>query len=74
VISLGKNLHIKFISFIFASTKTNKMKEVKEMFTTLNEFRKEDPKEFYGSIAFMVFMFGFFYVSMWFGAIIEGRV
>jgi hypothetical protein len=50
------------------------MKEVKEMFTTLNEFRKEDPKEFYGSIAFMVFMFGFFYVSMWVGAIIEGRV
>ena len=46
------------------------MKEVKKMFTTLNEFRKEEPKEFYGSIAFMVF----FYVSMWVGAIIEGRV
>ena len=50
------------------------MKEVKEMFTTLNEFRKEDPKEFYGSIAFVIFIFSCFYVSMWVGAIIEGRV
>jgi hypothetical protein len=48
--------------------------DIKEMFTSLNEFRKEDPKEFYSSIALMVFVFGFFYVALWVGAIIEGRV
>jgi hypothetical protein len=48
--------------------------DIKEMFTTLNEFRKEDPKEFYSSIALMVFVFGFLYVGLWFAAIVEGRV
>jgi hypothetical protein len=50
------------------------MKDIKEMFITLNDFRKEDPKEFYGSVAFMIFMFAFLYASLWFAAIIEGRV
>jgi hypothetical protein len=50
------------------------MKDIKEMFTTLNDFRKEDPKDFYSSIALMVIGFTAFYYAMWFAAIIEGRV
>jgi hypothetical protein len=49
-------------------------KDIKEMFVSLNEFRKQDPKEFYGSIAFMVALFGFLYFGLWFAAIVEGRV
>jgi hypothetical protein len=48
--------------------------DIKEMFTSLNEFRKEDPKEFYGSVAVVIVGFTFFYFALWFGAIIEGRV
>ena len=38
---------------------------MKEMFITLNEARKEDPKEFYGGIAVMVFSFALTYVVLW---------
>jgi hypothetical protein len=48
--------------------------EVLEMFRVLNEARKEDPKEFYSSIAFMVLLFGGFYAAVWIDAIINGRV
>ena len=48
------------------------MKDIKEMFATLNQCRKEDPKEFYGSIIFVTFMSVLFYLTMWFGAIIQG--
>jgi hypothetical protein len=50
------------------------MKEFKQMFVELNECRKQDPKEFYGSIAAVVMIFGGFYVTMWLAAILEGRV
>lgn len=38
---------------------------MKQMFITLNEARKEDPKEFYGGIAVMVFSFALTYVVLW---------
>ena len=38
---------------------------MKEMLITLNEARKEDPKEFYGGIAFMVFSLALTYVVLW---------
>jgi hypothetical protein len=50
------------------------MKELKEMVVVLNECRKEDPKEFYGSIATIVLLFGGFYVTMWVAAILQGTV
>lgn len=66
---------VKFISLIFATSNQNNMKQdIKEMFTTLNDFRKEDPKEFYLSIITMVVGFTAFYFALWFGAIIEGRI
>lgn len=50
------------------------MKDLKEMITVLNDCRKEDPKEFYGGLAFMVLLFGGFYAAVWIEAIISGRV
>lgn len=50
------------------------MKDLKEMFTVLNDCRKEDPKEFYGGLLFMIVLFGGFYATMWLAAICEGRV
>ena len=38
---------------------------MKEMFIMLNQARKEDPKEFYGSIAVMAYLFAFTYVVLW---------
>jgi hypothetical protein len=38
---------------------------MKEMFSTLNQARKETPSEFYGGIAFMTILFVSFYVAMW---------
>jgi hypothetical protein len=49
------------------------MKEFKQMFIELNEYRKQDPKEFYGGIATMVIFFGGLCVTMWIAAICEGR-
>jgi len=47
--------------------------EVLEMFRVLNQARKEDPKEFYGGIAFVLLMFGSFYAAALLDAIISGR-
>jgi len=38
---------------------------MREMFETLNEARKENPSEFYGSFAVLIALFGLFYVTMW---------
>jgi hypothetical protein len=50
------------------------MKEFKQMVVKLNDLRKRDPKEFYGSIAAVIIIFGVFYVTMWLTAILEGRM
>ena len=47
---------------------------MKQMIRTLNEARKEDPKEFWGSIAVVVTIFGMMYGGLWAIAILEGRV
>jgi len=47
---------------------------MKQMIQTLNEARKEDPKEFWGSIAVVVAIFGMLYSGLWVIAILEGRV
>ena len=49
------------------------MKDLRQMFSEMNEYRKENPKDFYGSIVFVVMMFGGFYAAMWIAAICEGR-
>jgi len=46
---------------------------MKEMFQVLNQHRKEDPKDFYLGILFVIFLFASFYGMMWLAAIIEGR-
>jgi hypothetical protein len=35
---------------------------------------KEDPKEMIGSIVVLLLLFGLLYVSLWFDAIISGRI
>lgn len=47
---------------------------MKKMIRTLNEARKEDPKEFWGSIVAMITIFGMMYVGLWAIAILQGRV
>jgi len=47
---------------------------MKDMIKELYQYAKEDPKEFIVSFLFISFLFGFFYILLWFGAIIEGRV
>ncbi len=47
---------------------------MKETFLTLAQWAKEDPKDFILNVVTMVALFGLFYVTMWLGAIIEGRV
>jgi hypothetical protein len=47
---------------------------MKKMIRTLNEARKEDPKEFWGSIAVVVTIFGMMYSGLWVIAILQGRV
>ena len=47
---------------------------MKEMFLELKGFAKENPKEFIINVLFIVGMAVLFYYTMWFGAIIEGRV
>lgn len=47
---------------------------MKQMIRTLNEARKEDPKEFWGSIAAVVTIFGMMYGGLWAIAILEGKV
>lgn len=47
---------------------------MKDMLKELYTYAKEDPKEFILGFITVSTLFGFFYVLMWFGAIIEGRV
>lgn len=47
---------------------------MKQMIRTLNEARKEDPKEFWGGIVVMISIFGMMYVGLWAIAILQGRV
>jgi methyl coenzyme M reductase alpha subunit len=47
---------------------------MKEMVQTLVSWAKEDPKEFVLSVITITAVFTLFYVSIWVGAIIEGRV
>ena len=47
---------------------------MKQMIRTLNEARKEDPKEFWGSIVVVIAIFGMMYVGLWAIAILQGSV
>jgi hypothetical protein len=47
---------------------------MKQMIRTLNEARKEDPKEFWGGIVAMITIFGMMYIGLWTIAILQGRV
>lgn len=47
---------------------------MKEIYLTLKEFAKEDPKGFIGGLLFMLAWGAMFWGLMWLGAIIEGRV
>jgi hypothetical protein len=49
------------------------IENMKEMLRTLNEARREDPKEFWGGIVAMIAIFGSLYVGLWVIAILEGR-
>ena len=46
---------------------------MREMFQTLNQHRKEDPKGFYSNILFVVLLFTLSYGMIWLAAIVEGR-
>ena len=47
---------------------------MKSMLKQLIKYAKEDPKDFFTSLFVMSALFGVFYVMLWVGAIIEGRV
>lgn len=47
---------------------------MKSMIKELIQYAKEDPKDFFTTLFFMSALFGVFYVMIWVGAIIEGRV
>jgi len=47
---------------------------MKSVLKELIQYAKEDPKEFFTSLFTITAIFGLFYVMIWFGAIIEGRV
>jgi len=44
------------------------------MIKELHKLLKEDPKEFFGSIAILILIFGLCYCLLWVDAIISGRV
>ena len=44
---------------------------MKEMFSTMNEVRKNDPKEFWGSVAYVVLSFTLLVTLMWASVIFE---
>lgn len=44
---------------------------MKEMFSTMNEARKNDPKEFWGSVAYVVLSFTLLVTLMWVSVILE---
>jgi len=48
------------------------MKEFKEIFTSITQFAKEDPKEFFVSIITIIVIFAFLYFSLWTVHIIQG--
>lgn len=50
------------------------MSGVKEMFSALYQYVKEDPKDFILSLVFISVMFFMFWASLWIAAICEGRV
>jgi len=60
-----KNLVLSFFILIFVLSINQKSIKMKEMVTTLNQARKENPSEFYGGIAFLTILSALFYVSMW---------
>lgn len=47
---------------------------MKNVFTELRDWAKEDPKDFFLSAITLLSMFGLFYVVIWLDAIINGRV
>jgi len=51
-----------------------KRHNMKSVLKELIQSAKEDPKEFFTSLFTIATIFGLFYVMIWFGAIIEGRV
>ena len=50
---------------------TNIPNNMKEMFSTMNEVRKADPKEFWGSVAYVVVSFAMLVTLMWASVIFE---
>ena len=50
---------------------TNIPNNMKEMFSTMNKVRKNDPKEFWGSVAYVVLSFTFLITLMWVSVIFE---
>lgn len=50
------------------------MKELKFVLRTLNEYRKQDPKEFYGLIFITLLLFSSLYAALWIDAILGGNV
>jgi len=47
---------------------------MKEIYHTLKQFAKEDPKEFIRSVLFLITLGIIFWALLWLGAIVEGRV
>jgi hypothetical protein len=47
---------------------------MKTMFKVLYQTAKEDPKEFWGSLVFLVGLFVMFWATLWLEAICQGRV
>jgi ribosomal protein S15P/S13E len=47
---------------------------MKEMFQTLNQHRKENPKDFYASIGFIVLFSVIFYKASCLVAVVEGMI
>jgi hypothetical protein len=47
---------------------------MKTMFKVLYQMVKEDPKEFWGSLIFLVALFGGFWATLWLAAICQGTV
>ena len=50
---------------------TNIPNNMKEMFSTINEVRKNDPKEFWGSVTYVVVSFTLLITLMWVSVIFE---
>jgi hypothetical protein len=46
---------------------------MREMFQTLNQHRKENPKDFYSTTFYAIFLFASSYGMLWVAAILGGR-